>query len=365
MIELAKRDAIKQKLAQFGGEWVDLPTFLPAETVLELAGEALRSRLYFATAPDGRELCLRADLTIPAALHYIENHAREKGKKTYLCSGKVFRANEINDYNAHEFRQMGIEHFGDTDEQNADISLFSSINDACKSANSSKFNYEFFDGSLIKTLINNAQIDDVWREFLLDGCYDLLSLKSRIEIAICEDKQNPSALAQSLVDVSDDEATKIVAEVLDIAKLKTHEARGANEIAKRLKQKAMRANTKPLNADFVKNFMAILEINDAPLNAIEKINVMAKKIGVDLSGWNNIWRDKFEKINQNNSKFIAAKFGRFEYYDGFAFDIFSKDNERAIASGGRYNGLIFQLSNGEFDICAVGAVIRPQILLGE
>jgi len=81
MIELAKRDAIKQKLATFGGEWVDLPTFLPAETVLELAGEALRSRLYFATAPDGRELCLRADLTIPAALHYIENHARENGKK--------------------------------------------------------------------------------------------------------------------------------------------------------------------------------------------------------------------------------------------------------------------------------------------
>ena len=51
------------------------PTFIqPADIFLDRIGEALRNRTYVFTDPDGRELCLRPDLTIPSARIYLERN---------------------------------------------------------------------------------------------------------------------------------------------------------------------------------------------------------------------------------------------------------------------------------------------------
>ena len=55
------------QVAGVSGQRVDPPTLMPAEIILELSGEAVRSRLCTFTDAAGQELCLRPDLTTPIA----------------------------------------------------------------------------------------------------------------------------------------------------------------------------------------------------------------------------------------------------------------------------------------------------------
>src|SRR2546423_2195808 len=62
----------------------------PAEPFLDLSGEDIRRRMYLTTDPQGRELCLRPDLTIPVSLDYLASSAA--GKAQGFCYfGPVFR----------------------------------------------------------------------------------------------------------------------------------------------------------------------------------------------------------------------------------------------------------------------------------
>src|SRR5665648_620980 len=64
-------DRIMGVFARAGYERV-APSFIqPADIFLDRIGEALRNRTYVFTDPDGQELCLRPDLTIPAARIYM------------------------------------------------------------------------------------------------------------------------------------------------------------------------------------------------------------------------------------------------------------------------------------------------------
>lgn len=369
MVDMQMRDKMKNALAKFGGEWVDLPIFLPATTVLELAGESLRPRLYFATAPNGREICLRADLTIPSALEFIKNYDGSKEIITNLCSGKVFRANLQTDFDAHEFRQIGIEQYGAQSNPKNDIELFLAIDNALQSAKPQNYYYEFYDGNLLKLIISNADINPIWREYLLDAIQNLGLLRQRLNFAIENNKPAPSALAKNLIDLTEVEATKTINEILNIAKLKTFGIRDASFIAKRLQSKAKRAIINPLDVKFKNLLESLLIINSAPKIAINEIVNIAKQMGVKIENWAQDWHSRIEIIEDKSkilerTAFIAAKTGRFEYYDGFAFDILPNfSSDRALASGGRYDGLISELSKGKINISAIGGVIRPERIL--
>lgn len=369
MVEMQLRDKMKSSLASFGGNWVDLPILLPAETVLELAGESLRPRLYFANAPDGREICLRADLTIPSALEFVKNYDASQNIVTNLCSGKVFRANSQTDFDAHEFRQIGIEQYGAPSNPQNDIELFLAINNAVKTAKPCNYFYEFYDGNLLKLIISNAKIDAIWREYLLDAVHNLNLLQNRLNFAISKNKAAPSSLAKSLMDLSKENAAQTIKEVLNIAKLKTFGIRDETNIAKRLQAKAKRALIEPLDINFKQSLEQLLLINESPNKAINKIVETSNKMEIDIENWAQDWNLRLELISKSenileNARFLAAKVGRFEYYDGFAFDILpNSSSDKALASGGRYDGLLNELSNGKINISAIGGVIRPERIL--
>src|SRR3954468_12630575 len=62
----------------------------PAEPFLDLSGEDIRKRMYLTTDPQGRELCLRPDLTIPVSRDYLASP--NAGKAAGFCYlGPVFR----------------------------------------------------------------------------------------------------------------------------------------------------------------------------------------------------------------------------------------------------------------------------------
>ena len=55
----------------------------PAEPFLDLSGEDIRRRMFLTTDPDGRELCLRPDLTIPVSCDYLASP--EAGEALGFC----------------------------------------------------------------------------------------------------------------------------------------------------------------------------------------------------------------------------------------------------------------------------------------
>src|ERR1700761_8923526 len=84
------------------------PVLQPAEPFLDLGGEDIRRRMFLTTDPDGHELCLRPDLTIPVSRDYLASP--QAGTPQGFCYlGPVFRHRENG---PSEFMQAGIESFG-------------------------------------------------------------------------------------------------------------------------------------------------------------------------------------------------------------------------------------------------------------
>src|SRR5213596_1525582 len=62
----------------------------PAEPFLDLSGEDIRKRMFLTVDPQGRELCLRPDLTIPVSRDYLASPLA--GRAVGFCYlGAVFR----------------------------------------------------------------------------------------------------------------------------------------------------------------------------------------------------------------------------------------------------------------------------------
>src|SRR5215468_995939 len=116
-------DARAQKLVasyvRAGYVQIDPPILQPAEPFLDLSGEDIRRRLFLTSDPNGRELCLRPDLTIPVSRDYLASPAA--GKAHGFCYlGQVFRHRQNE---ASEFLQAGIESFGRPDIAAADAEM--------------------------------------------------------------------------------------------------------------------------------------------------------------------------------------------------------------------------------------------------
>src|SRR5436190_689706 len=105
-----------------GHEAVAPPIIQPAGVFLDVLGEALRGRTYVFSDPDGQELCLRPDLTVPTCRLYLERHPQADRQAHYCYNGPAFRYQPAGADAAHprEFRQAGIEAFGATDREDAD-----------------------------------------------------------------------------------------------------------------------------------------------------------------------------------------------------------------------------------------------------
>ncbi|MDP1639822.1 MAG: ATP phosphoribosyltransferase regulatory subunit, partial [Hyphomicrobium sp.] len=89
----------------------------PAGVFLDVVGEALRGRTYVFTDLNGEELCLRPDLTVPTCRLYLQRHPDADREAFYSYNGPAFRFQPAAADAAHprEFRQAGIEAFGDKD----------------------------------------------------------------------------------------------------------------------------------------------------------------------------------------------------------------------------------------------------------
>ena len=74
-----------------GYEQVAPAIIQPAGLFLDVVGEALRARTYVFTDPDGEELCLRPDLTVPTCRLHLARHPGGDVPARYCYNGPAFR----------------------------------------------------------------------------------------------------------------------------------------------------------------------------------------------------------------------------------------------------------------------------------
>ena len=87
----AQAQRLMAAFARAGYERIAPAVIQPAGLFLDVVGEALRARTYVFTDPDGAELCLRPDLTVPTCRLHLERHARGDTPARYCYSGSAFR----------------------------------------------------------------------------------------------------------------------------------------------------------------------------------------------------------------------------------------------------------------------------------
>lgn len=364
-----KMQAAWAALKARGGQEVALPTLLPAALVLELAGEDVRPRLYFASGPDGAELCLRADLTIPAALHYAQTAAGDDEAAAWVCEGKVFRAPKQGEDRAPEFIQIGLERFGDTDRIEADVTVFLAAWEACQAAGERKLYVRLCDGGLLPHIIAKADLPEPWGSALGEVTSHQSALKRVLAQATgAGPTRQISALERTIAELDSERARSTVAEVLALANLSLPGNRQLSHVADRLAARAKRAIANPLAPELAETLSKLIHLSSQGSLAasLDECVALASKLGVDLMDWRQAWILRLDRIQQDapealsQAHFEALSPEAFDYYDGMAFD-FAVDPSfaRPVATGGRYDTLVGEISAGQRHARAVGCVIRP------
>ncbi len=99
------------------------------------------------------------------------------------------------------------------------------------------------------------------------------------------------------------------------------------------------------------------------------LEAFLRDAGLDLSVAIDAYRQRLTLIEKlkppfwSNAVFSAEAGRRFEYYDGFVFELSREGaGDRPIVSGGRYDSLIPRLSAGAREASAIGAALRADRL---
>src|SRR5262245_62571118 len=79
----ARAEALLASYERAGYARVAPALLQPAEPFLDLSGEDIRKRMFLTADPEGRELCLRPDLTIPVSRDYLAS--RIAGRPQGFC----------------------------------------------------------------------------------------------------------------------------------------------------------------------------------------------------------------------------------------------------------------------------------------
>src|SRR5919108_3249691 len=331
----------------------------PAEPFLDLSGEDIRKRMYLTTDPQGRELCLRPDLTIPVSCDYLASPAA--GQPRGFCYlGPVFRHRPEG---VGEFLQAGIESFGREDTAAADAEMLALGLDATAHYGLAAPTIRMGDVGLFSTLVAALDLAPAWKRRLIKDFNHKTSLAQdldRLTIGASNARPEYQGVLAALAGADPKGAHALVTDLLSIAGITAVGGRSVAEIADRfLEQAALGAQTS-LPRETRALIERFLAIEGDPDKAAADLRAFARehKLALDAA------LDAFE----SRTGFLAARgidvarirfstaFGRgLDYYTGFVFELHDPVGRAAgqLVAGGRYDGLLTRLGSANV-IPAVG-----------
>ncbi len=362
-----------------GYERVEPAVIQPADLFLDVVGESLRARTYVFTDPDGAELCLRPDLTVPTSRLHLERHGQADTRARYCYSGSAFRYQPAGAGRAHprEFHQAGIESFAAPDREGDDAAVLGLIVKALREAGLGALRLRLGDLGLLAALINAVDMPQRWRwrlrhEFWRPEAFhaELARLSSsRAE----QGRGAPNDPMGDLIDRLDPSdpagAEALVVEYLDRMGIESIGTRSASEVAQRLLAEAADRRERPLPAETAAMIEAYVAVKAPARAAVDRLATLARSRGVDLSTGLNAFARRLEcleaaGVSTADAEF-SAEFGRdLEYYTGFVFEVIAPalGPQSPVAGGGRYDSLLAEVG-APVSVPAVGASIHTERLL--
>lgn len=346
-----KAAALKAGFAEAGAMPVDCPVLLPAETLLDLYGEDIRTRAFLTHDPVRGEVILRPDFTLPVVQRHMAEGA-EPARYTY--AGEIFRRQEEHPERPSEYHQVGYEVFDRADPAGADAEVFARFADVLAPYGLRAVVGDI--GILIAAVSGlgtsaarkAAMMRHIWRPRRFRALLERYAGRAPV----------PTTRAALL------KCADPLAEAGPVIGLRDHD-----EIATRLAALRADAAEPPLPAGQVDLIEALVRVSETCGYALERL----RDIAVDMpaiAGAVDRLAARCEAlaargVDVNNLPF-DANFGRtsMEYYDGFVFGFSAPGHPDwpLVASGGRYDALTRQLGQGR-EIPAVGGVIRPGLLV--
>jgi len=342
-------EKILKSVRSKGFKYIKLASVIEANHIVQRSGENFRKFIFTFIDQDGRELCLRPDLTTASCLRYLENNII--GKEKIFYSGEAYRKSQDRKSSIIK-NQIGFEIIGSKNEKLDDKEI---IDTAIKSLTNifySSGTLKIGNIEIFNLLISKLDIPKrwklrlsrhFWREQYFNDLLKRLETNSDVDPTIVEvDKKRYQKMLN-------DNQQKIVA------------GRSIDEILKRFNNKIKdprRASGGKKVSKIIKEFLKI----KCPINqAAQKLNLFFKKNKINLVVSRNYFPISKKKLAKLNVEF-SASFGRqLEYYTGMVFKIDiktkSKSKSKNIINGGRYDNLISDLGSKK-KIAAVGAALN-------
>jgi ATP phosphoribosyltransferase regulatory subunit len=318
--------------------------------------------MYLTTDPQGRELCLRPDLTIPVSRDYLASPAA--GKPRGFCYlGPVFRHRAEG---GGEFLQAGIESFARPDTAAADAEMLALGLDATAHYGLGAPNIRMGDVALFCALVAALDLAPAWKRRLIKDFNHKTSLAQdldRLSIGASHARSEYQGVLAALAGSDPKGAHALVTDLLSIAGITAVGGRSVGEIADHfLEQAALGAQTS-LPRETRALIEKFLAITGDPHEAAAKLRAFARegKIALDAP------LDAFESrtaclaargVDVARIRFSTA-FGRgLDYYTGFVFELHDPlaRARGPLVAGGRYDGLLTRLGSASA-IAAVGFAV--------
>jgi len=356
-----------------GYEQVAPSILQPADIFLDQIGEQVRSRTYVFTDLAGDELCLRPDLTVPVSRLYLERHPKADTRARYCYNGPAFRFQPQGDIEAHprEFRQAGIECFGESDKESADVEIVLLAVEAVRRAGLKDFRLRFGDIALFYALLDALSLPERWRLKLRHYFWRPPAFHALLARLARGERPNGDgpvmALAGRLAGLSIERAEELVGAYLEERGLPLSGNRSLTEITARLLDHAADLRADPLRKEVATVIDYYLAVSAPPKEAAKRIAMIAHGAGIDLGPALYAYTRRFERLEESgvdlDRAIFATEFGRnLEYYSGLVFQIEAAGVDDAIAGGGRYDGLLSHLGAPR-EVPAIGSAIHTERLL--
>jgi ATP phosphoribosyltransferase regulatory subunit len=348
--------AIRAPFAAAGATPTDAPVLQPLALLLDLAGEAMRSRLFVVQGDGGEEAALRPDFTIPIARAHIDSGA-PAGR--YFYEGKAFRVAPQGSGRAEEFLQVGLEAYGGTDPAADDAEVAALAWRAAAAGGRKDLSLLLGDVGLFAAFVESLSLEPALAARLKRAFSRPRLLKAELEGGP-EQGAEASRIAALLAGLAENEAVAVLEELWALAGIEPVGGRSAAEIAHRLVERAQAAQGARLTSAQAEKVRGFLAISDAPQRALDAIGKLSGGMTSALEGWAGRLKAMAEQGADPKAMRLSTGFGRaFGYYDGMLFEVRSAalGDDQPVAAGGRYNSLAERL--GGKATAAVGCMVRP------
>ena len=328
---------------------VDVPVMQPLALLLDLSGEAMRSRLFVVQADGIDEACLRPDFTIAVALAHMGAKA---SASAYRYEGKAFVVAQPGSHRPEEFLQIGLEALGDGGDKANDAELLVLAWQAAVAGGRKDLSIELGDVSLFSAFVDALNLAPTIAARLKRAFTRPRSLKAVLEQAQAAEPPARAAdhLSALLARLPEPEAAEALEELWATAGIEPVGGRTAAEIVHRLAERARDRSAPRLTATQADLINRFLTISDTPAEALSQVAALAVEAKANLFAQLTDWTARLTILADaglpQNTMRLSPAFGRnFGYYDGFLFEVRSAalGQDAPVAAGGRYDGLLARL----------------------